>query len=341
MGDKFKTILTGIKPTGEPHLGNYVGAIRPSLQEASKKNVKSYFFIADYHALTSAPDKETLKQHVYEVAACWLACGLNTKTSLFYLQSDLPELLELTWLLACMTPKGLMNRAHSYKAQVAKNQELGTRDPDAGINMGLYNYPILMAADILLFSPDQIPVGKDQVQHIEIARDIAKKFNTLYKKDVFKFPLPLITKEESLLGIDGQKMSKSYANHLPIFCNSKKLKKSIMKIKTDSTDANAPKDPSSCVIFNIYSHFASSQDILNLKERYAKGCSWGEAKETLFTCLESIFKDKREIYKDLLNQPHKLDKILQEGSEQARQIATSKMQEIHACLGLSKLGKRK
>ena len=270
-----RKVLTGIKPTGEPHLGNYVGAIQPSLELAQKKDISSYLFIADSHSLTSTPSPQSLKDSVYKVAASWLACGLDPEKTIFYCQSDVPELFELSWILSCITPKGLMNRAHSYKSKRDQNLQAGKKDLDDQVNVGLYNYPVLMTADILLFSPDQVPVGQDQVQHLEMARDIAQKFNRTYKKEIFIIPKALVREEKVLPGLDGRKMSKSYNNEIPLFLESKRLQKLVRKIKTDSTPVSEPKDTENCLIFAIYKHFADEKEIQTLKKRYAEGIGLG------------------------------------------------------------------
>ena len=328
-----KKILTGIKATGEIHLGNYVGAIKPSLELAQKEEVSAYLFIADSHSLTSNPSPHALKDSIYEVAACWLACGLDFEKTVFYCQSDIPEIFELNWILSCITPKGLMNRAHSYKSKQDQNQQMGKKDLDDGVNMGLYNYPILMGADILLFSADQVPVGQDQLQHLEMIRDMAQKFNHFYKKELFAIPKALVREETNLPGLDGRKMSKSYKNGIPLFLDSKKLHKLVRKIKTDSTPAEEPKDPNKCLIFQIYKHFAQEEEIQSLKERYGKGISWAEAKEILFNKLEFYFKDKKKIYDHYIRQPLELEKILRQGAEKARSEAQVFLKELKKSIG--------
>lgn len=327
-------ILTGIKPSGEPHIGNYVGAIRSSLELAARENVESFLFIADSHSLTSQPSSQMLKDSVYKVAASWLACGLNPENTVFYCQSDIPELFELSWILSCVTPKGLMNRAHSYKAKRDQNLKAGKKDLDDGVHMGLYNYPILMAADILLFSTAQVPVGQDQIQHLEMTRDIAQKFNHIYKKEIFTIPKALVKEETVLPGLDGRKMSKSYHNEIPLFLESKKLQKIVRKIKTDSTPADEPKKTDNCLIFEIYKHFANESEIQSFKEKYAKGIGWGEAKDVLFFKLEDYFKDKKKIYDSYMEQPEKLEKILKQGSEKARIEAQDLMKAVKKQTGL-------
>lgn len=328
-----KKILTGIKPTGEPHIGNYVGAIRPSLELA--KNNRAYLFIADSHSLTTYLSPKVLKEFVYKVTASWLACGLDPESLFFYRQSDIPELFELNWILSCVTPKGLMNRAHSYKAGRDQNLKAGKKDLDDKINMGLYNYPILMGADILLFSPHQVPVGYDQIQHLEMTRDIAKKFNHIYKKDILTIPEPLVKKEELVPGTDGRKMSKSYNNEIPLFLESNKLQNRIRKIKTDSTTANEPKDTSQCSVFQIYSCFADEGEIKSLKKYYAEGISWGEAKDILFQKIQDQFKDKKPIYDHYMNETHEMDRILKQGSEKVREEGKTLLNEVKKSVGLS------
>lgn len=327
-------ILTGIKPTGEPHIGNYVGAIRPALELAKKENTSSYLFIADSHSLTATPNPSALKDSIYRVTASWLACGLDPSAVTFYRQSDVPELFELSWILSCVTPKGLMNRAHSYKARKDQNRTAGKKDLDDGVNMGLYNYPILMGADILLFSANQVPVGMDQIQHLEMIRDIAQKFNRIYKKEILSVPTALLKTKQILPGLDGRKMSKSYSNEIPLFLESKKLNKLIRKIKTDSTPAEEPKDTASCLIFKIYGHFAVPEEVKFLEKRYQEGIGWGEAKDILFEKLEDYFKDRKKIYDDYMSCPEKLDQILQRGREKARTEAHAFIHEIKKSVGL-------
>lgn len=327
-------ILTGIKPTGEPHIGNYVGAIQPSLRLAQKENISSYLFIADSHSLTSTPLPSLLKDSTYKVAASWLACGLNPNSTIFYRQSDIPELFELNWILSCVTPKGLMNRAHSYKAKKAYNQQLGKKDLDDEVNMGLYNYPILMGADVLLFSVDQVPVGSDQIQHLEMIRDIAQKFNRIYKQDILSVPKALVQEERVVPGLDGKKMSKSYNNEIPLFLQGQQLHKLIRKIKTDSTPAEKPKDTKNCVIFQIYRSFSSEKELLALKDRYQKGIGWGEAKDILYKKLETYFKDKKKIYDHYMSHQEEIEEILKKGGEKARAEAQPFIKKIKKQVGL-------
>ena len=329
-----KKILTGIKPTGQSHIGNYVGAIKPSLELSQQDDISSYLFVADSHSLTIHPSPKDLKQSIYQIASTWLACGLDTNKTFFYRQSDIPELFELNWILSCFTPKGLMNRAHSYKAKRDQNLQLGKKDLDDKVNMGLYNYPILMGADILLFSPDLVPVGGDQVQHLEMTRDIAQKINHIYKTDLFTIPKALVQNQKVLPGLDGQKMSKSYNNEIPLFLESKKLHKLIRKIKTDSLPAEEPKDTTNCLIFQIYKSFASAEESQNLKESYAKGIGWGEAKDILFYKLEDYFKSKKEVYDHYMSQPLELEKILNTGKEKVREPAQAFLKQVKKTVGL-------
>ena len=328
-----KVILTGIKPTGLPHLGNYIGAIKPSLALAEDSSVMSYLFIADYHSLTSVHDPKMLKQIIHETASAWLASGLNPEKTFIYRQSDIPELFEFQWILSCMTPKGLMNRAHSYKALVQKNQNLNRKDLDSGVNMGIYNYPILMSADILLFSADEVPVGVDQAQHLEMTRDLALKFNQVFKTNLLKQPK---TKAigKALPGLDGQKMSKSYNNHIPLFCSSKDLKKLIMKIKTDSLKPEEPKDSENSILFSIYRAFADPAQTEELSKLYKKGIGWGDVKQRLFELLDKYLSEKRKKYEDLISRPDDVDQILKEGAKKAGEKAKLFMQKIRQAIGL-------
>lgn len=325
-----KKILTGIKATGQAHLGNYLGAIKPAL-ELSLNN-SSYFFIADGHSLTSNPKPQELRESITEIGAVWLACGLDPEKAFFYRQSDIPELFELNWILSCVAPKGLMNRAHSYKAKKEETKNLGKKDLDNKINMGLYSYPVLMAADILLFSADEVPVGKDQLQHLEMARDIAGKFNHIYKKNLFVPPKAVLKEELVLPGLDGRKMSKSYGNEIPLF--SKNLGKLIRKIKTDSTPEKDPKNPNTCLIFKIYKGFAEPEELEEMKKLYASGISWGVAKDILYHKLTKYFKDKKEIYEHYKTHPDELEKILKQGAEKIRPQATGFLKTIKKHIGL-------
>ncbi len=328
-----KISLTGIKPTGTPHIGNYLGAIKPALELATQYDAR--YFIADYHALNSIRDPQELKNNVYEVAATWLACGLDPDKAIIYRQSSVPETFELSTMLMAFTAKGLMNRAHSYKANVAENEKKG-KDPDFALNMGLYTYPVLMAADILLFDTDIVPVGKDQKQHIEMAVDIAQVFNHNYKGDFIKIPEPSIGEDvQTIIGMDGRKMSKSYNNTIPMFLNSKKLKKTIMKIKTNSQAIEEAKDPEKCTVFSLYSLFTSEEKQEALKQRYVSGgMGWGDAKQELYEAMEEIIAPKREIYNELMEDKQKIDIILDKGAEKARNIASKKIKDLRKVIGI-------
>ena len=328
-----KIILTGIKPTGMPHLGNYVGAIQPALELTKNPSVESYLFVADYHSLTTVKNAQDLSKMIYQVSAAWLACGLDPQKTVMYRQSDIPELFELNWILSCITPKGLMNRGHSYKALVQANRQSGKKNIESGINMGVYNYPILMSADILLFSVDEVPVSEDQAQHLEMTRDIALKFNHIFKTDLLK-PSEILVKTKLLPGLDGEKMSKSKNNYIPLFCSSKELKKVIMRIKTDSSSPSDPKDPEQSILFSIYKAFASREDTKKLKERYQRGIGWGEVKELLYLCLEDHLSEKRKIYESLMMDQEKVDAVLREGAKKARKKAQILMQKVRQVIGI-------
>jgi tryptophanyl-tRNA synthetase len=330
-------VLTGITTTGTPHLGNYVGAIRPAIEASRDPNVLPFYFLADYHALIKCQQPERIRRSTLEIAATWLALGLDTDNAVFYRQSDIPEVTELAWILSCVTAKGLMNRAHAYKAAVAENLEKGEQDPDKGITMGLYCYPILMAADILLFKAKKIPVGKDQVQHIEMARDIAARFNHLYGEH-FVLPEAVIREETAVLkGLDGRKMSKSYDNTIPIFAPEKTLRKLILKIKTNSLPAEAPKDPDSCTLFSLYQAFASPEEVEKMRQRYRAGIAWGEMKQLLFEYLNAHFREARMRYEALLQSPQEIERKLQEGAAKAREYAVPFMRQIRRAVGIAPL----
>ena len=316
-------------------MGNYVGAIQPSLKLSREEDVTGYFFIADYHSLTSLSSPKELSLCVRQATASWLACGLDPKQTIFYLQSDIPELLELSWILACVTPKGLMNRAHSYKAKQDQNRQSGQKDLDTGVSMGLYGYPVLMAADILLFSADEVPVGGDQIQHLEMTRDMARKFNHIYKTELFRLPKTLAQKETMIPGLDGRKMSKSYNNSIPLFCSSEKLRKLVMKIKTDSRSPEEPKDPEDSLIFEIYKYFAEEEEVNSFRKRYLAGIGWGEAKETLYEKLNDFLKDKRERYSYYMEEGNReLKEILSNGKEKARNTAQIFMEKVRSVIGI-------
>lgn len=326
-------VLTGITTSGTPHLGNYVGAIRPAIETSKQANVESYFFLADYHALIKCQDAERVKQSRLEIAATWLACGLDPEKVTFYRQSDVPEVAELNWLLTCVTAKGLMNRAHAYKAAVDVNLE-GEQDADFGINMGLFCYPVLMAADILAFNAHKVPVGRDQIQHIEMARDIAGRFNHLFK-DNFVLPEAVVDEDTPLLkGLDGRKMSKSYNNTIPLFEGEKKLKKAINKINTNLLEPGEPKDPNDSTVFDIYSAFATTEQREIMRQKFLDGIAWGEAKKELFALIDSELAEAREKYQTLMENPQKIEDILQAGAAKARARAQTVMMPAREAMGL-------
>ena len=328
-----KVILTGIKPTGMPHLGNYIGAIQPALSLAQNPEVQSYLFIADYHSLTTVWSAQELNKMIYEVASAWLASGLDPEKTIFYRQSDIPELFELNWILSCITPKGLMNRGHSYKSLLQSNQTAGRKDLDRGINMGVYNYPLLMSADILLFSAKEVPVSEDQKQHLEVAKDIALKFNHIFKTNLLSPPQALI-KTKLLPGMDGEKMSKSKGNHIPLFSSSEELRKKIMKIKTDSSRPEEPKETKNSLLFALYKAFATPKQTQQLSEKYRQGISWGEVKLLLYHLLEDILSEKRHKYRILMENPQKVEGILKQGAKKARKRAKPFLQKIKKSIGI-------
>ncbi|PPD49347.1 MAG: tryptophan--tRNA ligase [Methylobacter sp.] len=330
-------VLTGITTTGTPHLGNYVGAIRPAIAASKNADALPFYFLADYHALIKCQEPERVRQSSLEIAATWLALGLDTANAVFYRQSDVPEILELSWMLTCVASKGLMNRAHAYKAAVAENEQSGEKDPDKGITMGLFSYPILMAADILMFNANKVPVGKDQIQHIEMARDMAARFNHIYGEH---FVLPEALLEEhgaTLSGLDGRKMSKSYNNTIPLFEPEKKLRKLINKIKTNSLEPGEPKDTEGCTLFSIYQAFASPHEAAHIRQRYAEGIGWGEMKQVLFEHINNHIAPARERYEALLQAPEHIETQLQEGAEKARDISIPFMQKLRKSVGISRI----
>ncbi len=336
---KKATILTGITTTGTPHLGNYVGAIRPAIEASKDDNVSPFYFLADYHSLIKCQEPEKVRQSSLEVAATWLALGLDTSNAVFYRQSDVPEIMELTWLLTCVTAKGLMNRAHAYKAAVAENEEGEANDPDKGINMGLFSYPILMAADILMFNANKVPVGKDQIQHIEMARDIAGRFNHIYGEH-FSLPEAVVGENvATLAGLDGRKMSKSYNNTIPLFEPEKKFRKLINKIKTNSLEPGEPKDPDTCTLYSIYQAFATESELAAIREEYAKGIAWGEMKRILFEYINEQITPARERYFALLEAPEHIEEQLQEGAKKARTVCAPFLGELRAAVGISKISR--
>ncbi len=329
-------ILTGITTTGTPHLGNYAGAIRPAIVASRDVDAESFYFLADYHALIKCDDPLRIQRSRLEIAATWLACGLDVNRATFYRQSDIPEIPELTWLLTCVAGKGLLNRAHAYKASVDKNLAEGV-DPDAGITMGLFSYPVLMAADILMFNAHKVPVGRDQIQHVEMARDIGQRFNHLFGNGRELFTLPEAVVEEgvaTLPGLDGRKMSKSYDNTIPLFGTAKQLKDAIARIVTDSRLPGEAKDPESSHLFTLYQAFSSSAQQAEFRAELLDGLSWGDAKQRLFLLLDNELSAARERYHTLMNQPAELEDILLAGAAKARKTATPFLGELREAVGL-------
>jgi tryptophanyl-tRNA synthetase len=328
-----RTVLTGITTTGTPHLGNYVGAIKPCIQASHDEDVRSYYFLADYHALVKNQDPERMQRSTLEIAATWLALGLDTERSVFYRQSDIPEIPELTWILTCSTAKGLMNRAHAYKAAVQDNVDAG-EDPDFAITMGLFSYPVLMAADILMFNSTHVPVGRDQVQHLEMARDIAQRFNHHYG-ELFVLPEAVVDEHVAVLpGKDGRKMSKSYDNTIPLWLPEKQLRKAIMRIVTNSLEPGEPKDPEDSALFAIHAAFASPRQREEMRQAFADGIGWGEAKQQTFELINRELEPGRERYEALMAEPERIEEILQEGARKARDWATPFLARIREAVGI-------
>ena len=327
-------VLTGITTTGTPHLGNYVGAIRPAIQASQSANVQSFYFLADFHALIKCQDPDLVHQSTREIAATWLALGLDTDNAIFYRQSDVPEIPELCWVLTCNAAKGLMNRAHAYKASVDANLEAGD-DTDYGITMGLYSYPILMAADILMFNANKVPVGRDQIQHIEMARDIAARFNHHYGEH---FALPEAQVDDNvnaiLQGLDGRKMSKSYGNTIPLFLPEKQLKKSINKILTNLLEPGQAKDPDTSPVFQIWQAFATAEQTAEMRQQFADGIGWGEAKRQLFELINGQLGEAREKYESLLANPVHIEEVLQKGAAKARAYSQPLLEKVREAVGI-------
>ena len=328
--------LTGITTTGTPHLGNYVGSIRPSVAASRLPGVQSYYFLADYHALVKCDEPARIQRSTLEIAASWLAAGLDPERVTFYRQSDIPEIPELTWLLTCVTGKGVLNRAHAYKAAVDKNNAAGT-DPDADVTAGLFMYPVLMGADILMFKAHQVPVGRDQIQHIEMARDMAQRFNHLYGNHLV---LPKAAVDESvalLAGLDGRKMSKSYDNTIPLFAPREHLRKLIASLVTDSRAPGEPKEVEGSALFQMYQAFATPAETAALRQAYAHGIAWGDAKQMLLTCIDTVVAPMRERYEALINNPAHIEALLLAGAQKARAEATPLMGELRRAVGLRSL----
>jgi tryptophanyl-tRNA synthetase len=328
-------VLTGITTTGTPHLGNYVGAIRPAIEASRRADVDAFLFMADYHALIKTGDAERIERSRLEIAASWLAAGLDPDRVTFYRQSDIPEIPELTWFLTCVAAKGMLNRAHAYKAAVDRNAENG-EDADAGITAGLYMYPVLMAADILAFDAHQVPVGRDQIQHIEMARDLGQRFNHIHGREFFVLPEALIEEQVATLpGLDGRKMSKSYDNTIPLFAGgSRQLREAIMRIVTDSRLPDEPKDPDSSSLFAIFRSFASEPETAAFRQALLDGIAWGDAKQVLFERIETALAPMRERYEAFIAKPAAIEEVLQQGALKARAVATPKIAALRDALGL-------
>ena len=329
--------LTGITPSGAPHLGNYAGMMRPAIAASRAEQVENFYFLADYHALIKNHDPELVHRSTIEIAASWLAAGLDTDQVTFYRQSDVPEIPELTWFLTCVTGKGLLNRAHAYKASVDKNTSAGI-DADDGVTAGLFMYPVLMGADILIFNAHKVPVGRDQVQHLEMARDMASSFNHLYGREYFTLPEAVVEESVATLpGLDGRKMSKSYHNTIPLFSKPEQLKKLINSITTDSRAPGEAKDTEGSALFQIYQAFASEAETQTLRQQYADGIAWGDAKQVLFERIDRELAPMRERYEHLIAHPAELEDILQAGAVKARKLATPFIKELRSAVGLRNL----
>jgi tryptophanyl-tRNA synthetase len=329
-----KRILTGITTTGTPHIGNYLGAIKPALELVAPDN-DSYFFLADYHALIKQNNPHEVEASVKNVALAWLSSGLDPEQSYFYRQSDIPEVHELTWILNCSAAKGLLNRAHAYKSMAAENVQSGD-DEDRAVNMGLFSYPVLMAADILIFNATHVPVGPDQAQHMEMARDIAGKFNHTYS-NLLTLPEALIQNEISVPGNDGRKMSKSYNNIIPFLSSEKVLQKSISQIITNSLEPGVPKDHNTCTLFQLYSFFANAEEINSMKQSYKDGISWGDVKKDLFAIINNEILPIREKYTELKDQPDYLNDLFSDGARKVRPQAQELVGKLREAVGISKI----
>ncbi len=329
-------VLTGITTSGTPHLGNYVGAVRPSVQASTRPGVQSFYFLADYHALIKTGDPARVQRSTLEIAATWLAAGLDPERVVFYRQSDIPEIPELTWFLTCVTGKGVLNRAHAYKASVDKNTAAGT-EPDDGVTAGLFMYPVLMGADILMFNAHQVPVGRDQIQHIEMARDMAASFNHLYGEH-FTLPEAAIDDNVATLpGLDGRKMSKSYDNTIPLFVPRDQLKKLVMGLLTDSRTPGEPKSTEGSALFQIYQAFATPEETETMRQAFATGIAWGDAKQQLFERLDAEIAPMRAAYEHYMTHPDEVERILLAGAAKARAIATPFTQQLRHAVGLRHL----
>ena len=329
-----KRILTGVTTSGSPHIGNLVGAILPAIEASKSRETDSFLFLADYHSLIKNHDPELTHNSSFEVAATWLSCGLDPKKVTFYRQSDVPQIMELAWVLGCLTAKGLLNRSHAYKAAVANNDQEGSPDPDRGVTMGLFNYPILMAADILIFNADLVPVGNDQKQHVEMTRDIANRFNHHYG-NIFTIPEDQISEDAGIIpGLDGRKMSKSYGNVIPIFTERNNLSKLIKRIKTNSLEPGQPKDPSDCSLFKILKAFGSPQEIEHMRRSYEEGLGWGKIKEVITEIVDNKLTPFREEYHKIISDRHHLETTLREGAEKAREVAAPVLESVRGAVGI-------
>ena len=331
-----KRVLTGVTTTGIPHLGNYVGAIRPAIRASEDENAESFLFLADYHGLIKCRDPQVIHESTQAVAATWLACGLNPERTIFYRQSDVPEIMELNWILTCIAAKGLMNRAHAYKAAVQANEAEGN-DPDQAVDLGLFCYPVLMSADILIFGANDVPVGRDQIQHVEMARDIAGRFNHVYR-NLFTLPEAKIDEQvETLVGLDGRKMSKSYGNTIPLFDNEKKLQKAVNKIVTNLKEPGEPKNTDESPLFDIYQAFASEQETAAFVQALNDGLAWGEGKKVLGAKLNAELAEKRDLYYELIANPAQIEEILQAGAQKARVEARLMLDQVRDAIGIRSL----
>ncbi|WP_115514164.1 MULTISPECIES: tryptophan--tRNA ligase [Xanthomonas] len=331
-------VLTGITTSGTPHLGNYVGAIRPAIQASAGDDAESFYFLADLHSLIKAQDPARTQRSTLEIAASWLACGLDPDKVWFYRQSDVPETTELMWLLTCVAGKGILNRAHAYKAAVDKNRADG-EDDDAGVSAGLFMYPVLMAADILIFNAHKVPVGRDQIQHIEMARDFAQRFNHVYGRDFFTLPDAVIDEQVSTLpGLDGRKMSKSYGNTIPLFAPREELRKLVFSILTDSRAPGEAKDTQGSALFQLYQAFATPQETAAFAQAFADGIGWGDAKQQLFERIDQEIAPLRTRYETLMADPAKIEAILRAGGARLRaRYATPLLAELRTAVGLRDL----
>jgi len=331
-----KRVLTGITTTGTPHLGNYVGAIRPAIRASQDSGNEAFYFLANYHALIKSQDPVAVHKSTAEIAATWLALGLDTDNSVFYRQSDIREIPELTWILNCVCAKGLMNRAHAYKAAVDTNLA-ENEDADKAITMGLFSYPVLMAADILMFNANVVPVGRDQIQHVEMARDIAQRFNHIYCNNKPLLTLPNYQVDDNvavLQGLDGRKMSKSYGNTIPLFLAEKQLKKHINKIKTNLLEPGEAKEPDTSTVFQIWQAFATPEQTLSMREAFAGGIGWGDAKKQLFELVNAELAEARERYNELMTRPADIEDILRAGAVKARATASPLLEQVREAVGI-------